>query len=66
MITVVLVAHNGNKFDIPLLLDEMRRIPDDEFDTSTLVERKVYFADIWVLLKKVSHSINHNTFLVCN
>ena len=51
--TAVLVAHNGNNFDFPLLLAEIRRTP--ELCTSTLVQQNILFADTLPFLKKVSH-----------
>ena len=50
---VVLVAHNGSKFDFPILLAEMERRPE-KLAVSQLKQLQVHFADTLVYLKQVN------------
>ena len=51
MAHVVLLAHNGFKFDFPILLAEIERRPE-QLDTSCLARHRVHFADTLPVLRK--------------
>lgn len=50
---IVLVAHNGYKYDFPLLFAEVDR-RKQHLDTSVFRTHNIHFADTLILLQKVS------------
>ena len=54
---VVLVAHNGFKFDFMLLLSELARRPE-HFSTSLLEEHNIRLGDTLPLLQRVLYNTN--------
>ena len=49
----VLVAHNGFQFDVPILLAEIERRPN-ELTTLALMEENIHFADTLQCLRRVT------------
>lgn len=62
LLPLVLVAHNGYRFDFPILLSEIQRRPKS-FNFYNLFELRLHFADTLGHLRQVQFTANYNMTL---
>ena len=53
---IVLVAHNGFKFDFPILMAEVERRPES-LELASFSRHKIHFVDTYPLVQKVKYSV---------